>query len=142
MSQLAKKMTTFSSTAVLAFSISTGVMAQETTQLDKEKSKLGNLYSLIINVESCAELQMFFNSNDVKSLKENSLEATREFKISEADRNAIWTREMKRNEGALFFVSLSSYAEQFEYCSTIRNLHRLFSPKKNTEDENSSERPF
>lgn len=142
MKQLAMKTATFSSTAVLAFAISTGVMAQEKSESDKERAQLGNLYTQIITIEWCASLHMFFNDSDVESVKENSIKKTHEFKLSDAEKNEIWKKAVNSIEGVLFFMNLANYSEQFDYCSTVHNFYRVYSPVSDQKGGSSSERPF
>lgn len=142
MKQLTMRATTFLTAIIFAVSVSAGAIAQELTQSEKEKRELDNLYTMIISVEFCADLHMLLNANDVKSLKESSIERTRQFNLSETEKNDLWASAVKSMEGALFFINLGTYSEKFDYCSTVHGFSRVFSPANNSGDGNSSQRPF
>lgn len=142
MKQLVLRGAAFLATAVLILSVTAGAIAQEATQSEKEKRQLKNLYAMIINAEFCANLNMFFNSNDVESVKKKSIEITHDFQLTESEKNETWTTAVNSTEGALYFVNLGNHSEQIEYCSMMSGIYRAFSQVNNTGDGKSSERPF
>lgn len=127
---------------VLLLSISSGSSAQENADLEKERATLENLYTLILSMEFCSELNLFFDPDVVEEAKQKSKEKVRDFVTSDSEKNQIWIATEKDANEAFFVIKLADFAKQYEICSHFHTIYQTIFIDTSLDSQKSSEKPF
>lgn len=118
------KLSDFLTPALLSISISSAAVAQDTTQKTSEKQTLENMYTMILIMEFCADLELFFDDEIIENSKQISKEKIKTFSLSEAEKNESWENIEKEAKDALSQLSLANYTEKYGFCAAIRDVYK------------------
>lgn len=114
----------FFAPVLLSLSVSTAAFTQDVTQTADEKKALENLYAIVLIMEFCADLGMFFDDETVEDSKLKSKEIIQSYSLSEAEKDKIWEYAEKETREALRKLNAADYAQKFGFCETIRSFHK------------------
>lgn len=127
---------------LLLLLISNMSFAQDNANAEKEKSALENLYTLILSMEFCSELNMFFDPNMIEKARQQSKEKVSEFVTSDTDKNQIWIATQKEANEAFFVIKLADFSKQYEICSHFNSIYQMTFIDISSDNQDSSEKPF
>lgn len=126
----------------LFLSISSVSLAKENANLEKEKAALENLYTLILSMEFCSELNLFFGPELVEEAKQKSKDKVRDFVTTDSEKNQIWIATEKDANEAFFVIKHAAFSKQFEICSHFHTIYQTIFINISLDSQESSEKPF